>query len=147
MLATKLVGAIRGVVGALVRLCSAYSFSVRLPQHLPIESEHGEHLLSQRRLGTEHRPRARQRSVDRVGHGARMERPDRATGSAYLVGLTRQSLAHVRAPVRCMYRAYTDTEHRAGSPAEPLLGPFSRILGISGVAVPQRARGAYPFQI
>jgi hypothetical protein len=54
-------------VSALVRLCSAYSFSV-LPQNLPIESAHGEHLLSQRHLVTEHRPRARQRSVGKVGH-------------------------------------------------------------------------------
>jgi hypothetical protein len=54
-------------VSALVRLCSAYSFSV-LPQHLPIEGDHGEQLLSQRRLVTEHRPRARRRPVDIVGH-------------------------------------------------------------------------------
>ena len=54
-------------MSALVRLCSAYSFSV-LPQNLSIESAHGEHLLSQRHLVTEHRPRARQRSVGIVGH-------------------------------------------------------------------------------
>ena len=36
-----------------------------------------------------------------------------------------------------MYRALT--EQRAGRPAEPLLGPFSRVLGISDV-VPKGPR-------
>jgi hypothetical protein len=67
LLATKWAGVIREVVSALHRLCSAYSFSV-LSQNLPIEGDHGEHLLSQRHLVTEHRPRARQRSVGIVGH-------------------------------------------------------------------------------
>ena len=43
----------------------------------------------------------------------------------------RQSLAHARAPVRCMYRA--NDKHRAGRPAEPPLCPFSRTPGVRDV--------------
>jgi hypothetical protein len=98
-------------VSALVRLCSAYSFSV-IPQHLSIESDHGEHLLSQRRLVTEHRPRARQMSVDIVGH----ERSAQSDGIS-LLGRFDQPAGHSPMRVRqfAAYRAYT--EQRAGRPA------------------------------
>jgi hypothetical protein len=41
---TKLTGVMWEVTGAFVRLCSAYFLSI-LPQQLPMESDHGEHLL------------------------------------------------------------------------------------------------------
>ena len=54
-------------IDALVRPPSACFLSVPPPQ-LPLESGHGEHLLSERRLAMEHRPRARQMSGGIVGH-------------------------------------------------------------------------------
>jgi hypothetical protein len=79
---TKLVRAMRMDIDALVRPPSACFLSVPPPQ-LPLENGHGEHLLSERRLVMEHRPRACQMSVR--GHsGARMERPERRDQLTYL---------------------------------------------------------------
>ena len=52
---------------AFVRLCSSYFLSV-LPQQLPVESDHGDHLLSERRVVMEHRPWGFQRPGGMVGH-------------------------------------------------------------------------------
>jgi hypothetical protein len=63
-------------IDALVRPLSAYFLSVP-PSQLPLESGHGDHLLSERRLVMEHRPRACQILNVRGHSGARMERPER----------------------------------------------------------------------
>jgi hypothetical protein len=118
-----------------------HSFSV-LPQNLPIESDHGEHTCCRNAicLVTEHRPRARQRSVGIVGHKWSAHR---ATGSAQhlVVGLTSPPASHSPMCVRqfAACTAHLPNSARAGRPAEPLLGPFSRVLGISDV-VPKGPR-------
>jgi hypothetical protein len=63
-------------IDALVRRPSACSLSVP-PLQLPLESGHGEHLLSERRLVMGHRPRARSRQMSWGIVGHEWERPER----------------------------------------------------------------------
>jgi hypothetical protein len=108
----KLVGAMRMDIAALVRLPSACFLSVPPPQ-LPLESGHGEHLLSELRLVMEHRPRARQMSgMYYMMYWGRNGAP-RATGIAHRGLLDeRGSVARGRGPARRGPSAYNGERPR-----------------------------------
>ena len=93
---------------AFVRLCSSYFLSV-LPQQLPLESDHGDHLLSERRVVIEDRSCCQ----GMLGVYWGRNRAPRATGIAHRGLLDeRGSVARGRGPARRGPSAYNGERPR-----------------------------------
>jgi hypothetical protein len=127
---TELAGAMRKVVDAFVRLCSAYFLSV-LPPQLPMESDHGEHLhlLSERLLVMGHCPRAHQRSRDIIRHEWSAQGPlNSPLGRAACARPPQRADRRLGIETRALFRRRKQTGSGRSAPS-PCEGPFEERAG------------------